>query len=621
MAYGSLKASKPRPPRFLRWPLVRWLRRIGARFGFDRDWYLVMVAALIGVVMSGVAIAFIKPLRAIEEAAANLGSIHPTLHLWLVPLAPAVGALLAGLVSAAFGLAARGPGVSAVMYAIHREKSRISPRVGLRKWIAATLTIGSGGSAGAEGPIVTIGSAFGSWVGQRLRTSPQNTATLLGCATAAGISSVFNAPIAGIFFALEIMLRDFSLRTFTPIVIASVISAACTQAFLHDTAPLFALGSDFSQDAFNILEIPNYVLLSAVCGLGAVLFIKAMCFSEDRFAKLALPPAVRPAVGGLLLGVLGLGYVLFIQHGQIPAFYGNGYPVIEHLTSLDTYYLTPDHATLRPVSSLLVVLIALGLFKGLATCLTIGSGGAGGMFAPALLMGAAVGGTLGYVVNLLGWGPSATPAHYAVVGMAAMVAAVVHAPLTGILIVYEITRSYELILPLMFTAVLATVIGRLVLRESVYTVKLARMGVITGGMSDLTILRRLSAEDVRLEPPVLVHPSETGQRLLDLSEQRHASDFVVVDDHDHYVGMVTGADLRAALVYREAIPLLQVSELQRGDLPTVSPEETLDVVLDKFSRYDVHSLAVLDDSRDGAVVGMITRSRLMHRYQWALKED
>ncbi len=597
------------------------LRRLGARIGFDRDWYLVLIAAVIGVGMSGVAIAFILPLRWMEHFAAVVAVERPPLHWWLVPLMPVAGAFLAGWVMQLFGEAGRGPGVAAVMYAIHRGKAKIGPGVGVRKWITASLTIGSGGSAGAEGPIVTIGSSLGSWVAQLLRTTPQNRATLLGCAAAAGMASVFNAPIAGIFFVLEILLRDFSLRTFTPIVIASVISAGSTQAILHKTEPLFSLGSDFSQDAFALVEIPNYFVLGILCGLGAVVFIRALYFTEDRFSKLRIHPALRPALGALLLGLLGLGYVLLIQRGAVPAFYGNGYAVIERLTSLDYYYADEAHTTLRPAASMLVVLVALGLFKGVATSLTVGSGGAGGLFAPSLLIGAAAGGTFGYIVNMLGWFPSATPAHYAVVGMASMVAATTHAPLTAILIVYEITRSYEIILPLMFTAVISTVVGRLILRDSIYGFKLARMGVQIGGMSDLTILRRLSVEDVPLERPVLVRPEESAQRLLDLAEEGAASDFVVVDDRRHYVGMVTGADLRAALVYREAVPLLQVSELQRSDLPVVSPVETLDVVLEKFSRYDVQCLAVIDESGDGAVLGLITRARLMQLYQTALRED
>ncbi len=218
-------------------------------------------------------------------------------------------------------------------------------------------------------------------------------------------------------------------------------------------------------------------------------------------------------------------------------------------------------------------------------------------------------------------GHPASPEHYALVGMAAVVAATTHAPLTAILIVYEITRSYQIILPLMLASVISTVVSQLISRQSIYTLKLARRGVRIGAMSDLTILRRLSVSDVPLDRPVMVHPDDSAQRLLELSEEASAGDFVVVDEQDHYLGMVTGDDLRAALVYREAIPLLQVNELQRGDLPVVTPDDTLDVVLDKFSKHDVHSLAVLDESGGGRVLGLITRSHLMRKYQDELNRD
>ena len=296
----------------------------------------------------------------------------------------------------------------------------------------------------------------------------------------------------------------------------------------------------------------------------------------------------------------------------MPPFYSNGYPVIRSLLNLE-YYEN------KAAVVLFVGLVALCGLKGVATCLTIGSGGSGGVFAPSLMLGACVGGAFGTVVEALDLAPHATPAHYALVGMAALVAATTHAPLTAILIVYEITRSYEIILPVMLAAVVSTIVSQLISRQSIYTIKLLRRGVRMGGLSDLTILRRLAVEDVGLAPAVLVHPDDSAQRLLELSEEHTASDFVVVDDRDHYVGMVTGEDLRSALVYREAIPLLQVNELQRSDLPVVTLDETLDIVLDKFSRHDVHSLPVLDES--GNVLGLITRSRLMRKYHSSLSAE
>ncbi|MEE9129740.1 MAG: chloride channel protein [Phycisphaerales bacterium] len=594
----------------MRTPLARRLRRFSAKFGFERDWYLVLLAAVIGTLTALVALAFMGTIHFMEERAMHLS---PRALWWLIPLVPMVGALLAGVTVYFLASEARGHGVPEVMHAIHRNKSRIKLRVAIAKWVSAICTIGSGGSAGAEGPIVQIGSAVGSKVGQFLRVNPQNTATLLGCGAAAGIASVFNAPIAGIFFVLEILLRDFSLRTFTPIVIASVFSAVCTQAILGENEAIFAVATDFNV-AFTAAEIPNYLMLGVLCGLAAMAFIKALYWTEDVYARIKLHPILKPVSGAAMLGLIGLGYVVLSPgRPEMPPFFSNGYPVIKELLSLD-YYAGGQAGTL------VLGLIALCALKLLATCLTIGSGGSGGVFAPSLLLGAGVGGAFGTLVRALDWFSDASPAHYALVGMAAVVAATTHAPLTAILIVYEITGSYQIILPLMLAAVISTIVSQLISRQSIYTLKLARRGVHIGGLSDLTILRRLSVEDVPLVHPVLVHPDESAQRLLDLSEQQAVSDFVVVDENDHYAGLVTAADLKEALLYREAIPLLQVNELQRSDLPTVASDDTLDLVLDKFSKYDVQSLAVLDEAKEGVVLGLITRDRLMRQYQRALSK-
>jgi CIC family chloride channel protein len=233
-------------------------------------------------------------------------------------------------------------------------------------------------------------------------------------------------------------------------------------------------------------------------------------------------------------------------------------------------------------------------------------------------MGACTGAAVGYLVNALGWFHAATPAHYAMVGMAAMLAGSAHAPLTGILLVYELTQSYEVILPLMLATVISTIVARIIHPDSVYTAKLTQMGVRVGSMSDLTILRRMSVHDVPLLTAVSVREDATAQHLLELSETHMVRDFVVVTDDGRYVGMVPGADLSAALVYREAIPLLTVRELIRIDLPTTTHDETLDMALDKFSRSDVQSMAVLSDSEQ--VLGLLTRARLMEKYQRALEE-
>ncbi len=598
--------------------LIPHLRRIGLRLGFERDWYLYLVAAVIGMFMGLAAVAFIWPLRQTEFLAEHL---QGSSNLWILVLfGPAIGGLITGILISLLSHDGVGPGVTSVIYAVQRRKGKMSWKIGLRKWLASTATIGSGGSAGAEGPIVTIGAVVGSNIARILGTGSQHTGTLLGCGAAAGLASVFNAPIAGIFFVMELLLRDFSLKTFTPIVIAAVVSSATTQGILGDAA-LFEVGDGFVKGSlgFSIVQIPTFLLLGFACGLIGALFVRSLDYSERLFAATKLPFFARPILGAILLGLLGISVLWYTQSNHVPMFYGNGYPSIESLLNPNSYFTSESQTILREAAPLLIGLVGLAFVKLVATSITVGSGGAGGLFAPSLLIGASTGGFIGYTVHALGWFPGTSPAIFALVGMAAMVAATTHAPLTAILIVYEVTQSYELILPLMFAAVVSTVIARFVCRDSVYTFKLSRMGVRMGALSDLTVLRRLTPEDVSIEPATIVKRSDSVQQLVDLMENAGTSDFVVVDDYEKYCGMVTSDDLRAALVYREAIPLLQVSELQRSDLPTITNEETLDLVLDKFSRSDVQSLVLL--STVGDISGLITRSCLMKRYQRALDED
>jgi CIC family chloride channel protein len=598
--------------------LTPYLRRIGLRLGFERDWYLYIVAAVIGVFMGLAAVGFILPLRETEHFGEMLRGSE---YMWLIVLlGPAAGGLITGILITVLKHDGVGPGVTSVIYAVQRKKGQISWRIGVRKWLASTATIASGGSAGAEGPIVTIGAVVGSNIAKLLGTGSQHTGTLLGCGAAAGLASVFNAPIAGIFFVMEILLRDFSLKTFTPIVIAAVVSSATTQGILGDAA-LFEVGEGFFRDglAFSVSQIPTYLILGLTCGLLGALFVRSLDGAERFFAATKLPMYARPLMGGLLLGVLGFGIFWLTSSDSMPKFYGNGYPMIQSIIDPSSYFSDTDGTILKDAAPILFGLAGLALIKLLATSITVGSGGAGGLFAPSLLIGAATGGCIGYAVHYFGWFPNTSPAYFALVGMAAMVAATTHAPLTAILIVYEVTQSYDVILPLMFAAVVSTVVARFVCKDSVYTFKLSRLGVRMGALSDLTILRRLTAEDVFIEKAVVVKQSDSAQTLVDLLETTGTSDFVVIDEHEKYCGMVTASDLRAALVYREAIPLLQISELQRSDLPVVSYEETLDVVLDKFSRSDVQSLALINSQ--GEISGLITRSNLMKRYQTALNQD
>jgi CIC family chloride channel protein len=597
--------------------------RLRIRLGLDREWWLLAVAGVVGVLMGAVAIAFIMPIRWLEGLPARLGPDHPDATTLAVLAAPIAGALLTGLVFTLLPSAFRGHGVSRVLFAVNRQQSAIPLRIGLRQWLASTCTIGSGGSAGPEGPIVTIGATFGSNLARWLRGDTSATATMLGCGCAAGLAAVFNAPLAGIFFTLEVILRDFSLRTFTPIVVASVVSAATAQTLLGGQEPLFGQVPDFlrGEDAFSLGQTPLFVALGVFCALPAVGFIRLLPAAERLFDRLPLPRNLRPAVGAALLCALGGGYLWVRRdaHGM-PPFFGAGYAATRELMTPD-FYGSALQATPWVMAGLAAAVLGAGLLKALATCLTLGSGGAGGLFAPSLLLGAMTGGAFGLGLHAAGFESAPDPAAFALVGMAAMIAATTHAPLAGVLLVYELTDSYSVILPLMLTAVIATTVSRLLHRDSIYTAELSALGIRLGSMSDLTVLRRLRVSDLQLDPVRAARLDDPVSTLVDLMQRENAHEFVTFDAEGHYRGMVTRNQLQEALVHREAIPLLTVEEITRDDLPVVRQGDTLDAALDRFSRHDVESLPVVHDQHGGQVLGLLSRTLLLRRYQQELERE
>ncbi len=607
-----------------------------SRLGLSSEWRLIVIGAGVGVVTALAAVGFIELLHLVES-----GVIGVRRHwsLWLLPLPPMAGALLTGLLVHRFAREARGHGVPEVMRAILKSGGKIRPRVALVKSAASVCTIGSGGSAGAEGPIVQIGSAIGSGLAQLLKAPREHTGTLLGCGAAAGIASVFNAPIAGVFFVLEILLRDFSLKTFTPIVVASVFSAATTQAVLGRNQAIFGGASVFEHQQFTLMELPSYALLGLACGLLSALFVRMLYASEDVAERVRVHPVVKPVIGAFGLGLLGIGFLLAASAAgspqDLPWFFGNGYEAIRRLLDPSSYggaMLSAASAnegaavtSVGAAGGLPMVWWMLGALlacKLLGTCLTLGSGGSGGVFAPSLFLGAAAGALVGTTLERLGLLPAGgSPAAYALVGMAALVAGTTHAPLTAILMLFELTRDVYVLLPIMFAAVLSTGVARMALRDSIYTHKLRRQGYRVGTAADATILRRLSVKDVALERHVSVGREDAGSTLLEIAEQTGAEQFVVISGEGDYLGMVRGEDFRTALVAREAIPLLLVDELMRHDLPTVEGEEPLDSVMEKFAACDADALAVVRrESGRTRVLGLITRAGLMGRYQRSLAE-
>jgi CIC family chloride channel protein len=602
--------------------------RLFARMGLGEGTFLLFAAVLVGVVTAAAAVAFHELINWIRNILYDRVDSHFLYGkgVALLILLPMLGGLLVGFIARYLVRAREGHGIVDVLEMVLRSRGNLRATVAVEKIFTAAITIGSGGSAGAEGPIVQIGASIASGIGQLFRVVRTAMPLLIGCGCAAGISAIFNSPIGGVLFALEVILQDFSIRTFTPVVLASVVANITTQAIfrrLHhqvEYQAIFAI-PDWVREAHQAMgwdQVGNFLLLGLICGAVAVALTRLMYYTEGAFARLRFPKVLKPGLGGALVGLLGVAYITgfgWTRHLDkpfafgdypMPAFFGDGYGVIRQLLDGDMY------PTLR-FAPFLILIASLIILKVIATCLTLGSGGSGGIIAPCLFLGAVTGGTVGLLLRMTGIFPDLQPEMYALVGMGAVLGAVVHAPLAGILILFDVTRDDKVMLPAMLATITATGFARLLFRDSIYTLTLRRRGVHVGG-GVMGQLQRVTVEQLELEPVSLVDVGDSLQRVMEAVADQGVSDVVAVNG-GKYVGMVTAGDLQTALWQREAIPLLTVADLLRSDIPMVRTTDDLASVLDLLSRHDVMRLPVCLPNSPGKVIGLISRVALLRRYQ------
>jgi len=504
---------------------------------------------------------------------------------WFIPLIPMFGGLLVGPIVYKFASEARGHGVPEVMSAVALHGGTIRPRVSLAKSIASAICIGSGGSAGREGPIVQIGSAIGSAIGQVFRLSGNRIKVLVGCGAAAGISAVFNAPIAGVIFSLEIILGDFTIKTFSPVILSSVLASVVSRFFLGDY-PAFSIPEYSLVSAW---EIPMYMFLGMFAGVVSFIFIKSLYWTEDLFENWKIPNVIKPAIGGLLLGCIGL---------LTPQVFADGYEVISAALYGEMFW------------GLMIILVVM---KIIATSLTLGSGNSGGIFAPSLFMGAMAGGFFGTIMNYFFPEITAPPAAYALVGMGAVVAGATHAAITSILIVFEMTGDYRIMLPMMLATVFATLVASRLSRESIYTLKLVRKGINIKAGKDVELLSDIKVADVMDThfTAIPVHLSLTG--IMRLMEESKDTTFPVIK-HDKLVGMLSFQDLRAILTQPVIPTLIIASDIATSDLISVSREDNLNDALQKFGHKDLDMMPVVDRDNPKKILGVLRRGDLMNYY-------
>jgi CIC family chloride channel protein len=503
---------------------------------------------------------------------------------------PALGGLIVGPVVYFMAREAKGHGVPEVMEAVATKYGIIRKRIVFIKALVSAICIGTGGSVGREGPIVQIGSAVGSSLGQMFKVSENRMKTLVGCGAAAGIAATFNAPIAGAMFALEIVMGDFGVATFSPVIVSAVSATAVSRHFLGDF-PAFVVPAYQLVSAF---EFPLYGIMGFFCALVGVAFTILLYRGEDLFDDLKFPEYLKAGLGGLILGAMGL---LF------PQILGIGYGAI-------------NLSLAQQLSWWLMFLLVIG--KILATAITIGSGGSGGIFAPSLFIGSMAGGFFGGVVHHLFPAVTASPGAYSIVGMGAVVAATTHGPLSAILILFEMTGDYKIILPLMITCIISRLTAGKLVKESIYTFKLIRRGVDIRSGKEVNILKSIAVRDVMNENVETMLDSLSLREFTKKISKTKYNSFPVVNGQGNLTGVLSFLDYNNAVFNKDLQDLVVVKDLATLDVATVSVDDNIYNALEKITSKDFSILPVVATDDHSQLLGVLTRKDILDAYDRAV---
>ncbi|QJA06372.1 chloride channel protein [Thermosulfurimonas marina] len=568
---------------------MRWAQRLPR---VNEHVINAVLAILIGLIGGAGAIVFRFMIKFFQEFfyhdARDFLLFYHQVPFWQKLLFPALAGLIVGPIIHFLAHEAKGHGVPEVMEALVVRGGRLRARLTLVKMFVSALCIGSGSSVGREGPIVMIGSSAGSMIGQLLRAPEERLRTLVGCGAAAGIAATFNAPIAGVLFAVEILLNDFRLERFSPIVLSSVVATAVARRYLGNFPALKAP----AYQLVSLQEFFFYALLGLAAGLAALLFIELLYRSEDFFEKLPFPDYFKPALGGLLLGIL----LLFVPH-----VFGVGYGAV-------------NQALLGGFSGRTFLLLILA--KILATSLVLGSGHSGGVFAPSLFIGAMTGGFVGSVVHALFPTITASAGAYALVGMGAVVAATTHGPITAILIIFELTGDYSIILPLMLSCIVSLFVATQLKEGSIYTIKLRRRGLtLKRGWEEQILTSTRVGKIMSREFESLPETTPLPRVIEALGRSPH-SYLLVTNEKGELSGIISFHDVRQALLKeREEAQRLTAKDIATQEVITVTPEDTLLEAQHRLARLGVSQLPVVDSRNPKQVVGIISLREILNFHE------
>ena len=498
-----------------------------------------------------------------------------------------------------------GHGVSRILFAISKKSSILKFHNNYSSMIASTITIGSGGSVGSEAPIVLTGASLGSSLGRWLKLNYKQRTLLLACGAAGAISGIFQAPIAGVVFTLEVLMLDLTLASIVPLLISSV-TGTLVAFFLMGKSVLFSFTL---KELYTINDIPFYILLGIFTGLISLYFTRTTIFVEKKFGQIN-SISLRVLTGGVILG-----FMIFV----FPVLYGEGYETISLLLNnqaLDLFEQSMLFSFFEDHSFLMIYVGLIVLFKVVAMAVTTGSGGVGGIFAPSLFTGGFVGYLFSGIINNF---PriQLSESNFTLAGMAGLMAGVMHAPLTGIFLIAEITGGYGLLIPLIITSTISYITIMYFEPHSIYTKRLAKRGELITHNKDAAVLTLMNWRAEIEKDLLCVHPEDKLGDLVKTISKSKRNIFPVVDDENTLVGVVLLDNIREIIFNREMYDNAVISELMVMPPAFISLDDTMEKVLEKFKATDAWNLPV---TKDGKYSGFLSKSRIFSAYRKILVE-
>lgn len=567
--------------------------------------FVIFLALLVGILSGFAAIVLKFLIHTISSLLLSGVNVSEGNYLYII--FPALGIIIAGLYVRFIVRDNISHGVTRVLYAISSNKSRLKKHNMYTSVIASSITIGFGGSVGAEGPIVATGAAIGSNVGQAFRMSPRVLMILVGCGAAAGISGIFKAPIAGMLFTLEVLMLDLTTVSVMPLLISSITAATIAYLYTGYEFEFFFVQSD----TFTLAKLPFVLVLGFVCGLVSLYFTRAMNMMENLFRRLNKNYWLKAGTGCIILS--GLVFLF-------PPLYGEGYGAITGLLAGDTSSIVNGslfYSEGHEVWFIILFISAIIISKAFATSATNGGGGVGGTFAPSLFVGAMTGFLFALCSNTLGFNTPISHKNFALIGMAGVMSGVMHAPLMAIFLTAELTGGYNLFLPLLLVS--ATAYGTIKIFEpySIYAMRLAQRGELLTHHKDKAVLTLLKVDNVIENDFLSVTPDMSLKEMCDVISQSHRNLFPVIDKDNKLIGVVILDEIRNIMFRPDLYRKIYVSKFMSIPPAKIRNDSSMESVMKIFDQTQAWNLPVVD--AEGHYVGFVSKSKIFNSYRRVLR--